>query len=85
MRAVVISGPGEFRLSQVPVPLPAEGEVLVRVHAAGLNRADLLQSLGLYPPPTTSDTDIPGLEFAGEVEAQGPHSRGGIGARVMGL
>jgi putative PIG3 family NAD(P)H quinone oxidoreductase len=53
-----------------PVPKPAAGEVLVRVHAAGVNRPDLLQRKGLYPPPP-GITDIPGLEIAGEIVALG--------------
>ena len=53
-----------------PVPKPAAGEVLVRVHAAGVNRPDILQRKGLYPPPA-GISDIPGLEVAGEVVALG--------------
>lgn len=52
-------------------PAPTRSEVLVRVRAAGLNRADILQRKGLYPPPTGYPERIPGLEFAGEVEAVG--------------
>jgi putative PIG3 family NAD(P)H quinone oxidoreductase len=51
----------------VDVPVPADGEALVRVRAAGLNRADLLQRAGLYPAPPDAPADIPGLEFAGEL------------------
>jgi NADPH2:quinone reductase len=54
-----------------PVPKPARGEVLIRVAAAGVNRPDLLQRKGLYPPPP-GVTDIPGLEIAGEIAALGP-------------
>lgn len=53
-----------------PVPKPAAGEVLVRVHAAGVNRPDILQRKGLYPPPA-GISDIPGLEIAGDVVALG--------------
>ena len=52
-------------------PEPKGGQVLVRVRAAGLNRADLLQRRGLYPPPVGYDPKIPGLEFAGEITAVG--------------
>jgi putative PIG3 family NAD(P)H quinone oxidoreductase len=52
-------------------PAPAGNEVLVRVRAAGLNRADLLQRRGLYPPPEGYSPNIPGLEFAGEIEQVG--------------
>lgn len=57
-------------LTQRPVPVPAPGEVLIRVHAAGVNRPDLLQRLGKYPPPP-GVTDIPGLEVAGIREDTG--------------
>jgi NADPH:quinone reductase len=55
-----------------PDPVPGRGQVLVRVHSAGLNRADLAQVAGVYPPPPGYPTDIPGMEFAGVVEAAGP-------------
>lgn len=58
-------------MRDVPTPQPASREVLVRVHAAGLNRADLLQRQGYYPAPSGAPQDIPGLEFAGEVAAPG--------------
>jgi putative PIG3 family NAD(P)H quinone oxidoreductase len=70
MRAVVFSGKGGPELAEVreiPDPVPQRGEVLVRVRAAALNRADLLQRRGLYPPPPGYREDVPGLEFAGEV------------------
>lgn len=57
------------------IPVPAKGEVLIRVHAAGVNRPDLLQRQGMYPPPE-GITDIPGLEVAGEVIALGTGLRG---------
>ena len=72
MRAVVLTEFGEpdvLRITDVPVPVPAEDEVLVRVHATALNRADLLQRRGLYPNPFPGVHDIPGMEFAGEVVA----------------
>ena len=70
MRAVVLTefgGPEVLRIADVPVPTPAADEVLVRVHATALNRADLLQRRGLYPNPFPGAQDIPGMEFAGEV------------------
>lgn len=57
------------------IPAPAKGEVLIRVYAAGVNRPDLLQRQGMYPPPE-GITDIPGLEVAGEVIALGIGVRG---------
>jgi putative PIG3 family NAD(P)H quinone oxidoreductase len=58
-----------------PDPEPGSGEVLVRVKAAGLNGADMMQRRGLYPPPPGYPEDIPGLEFAGEVVGVGPGAR----------
>ena len=72
MRAVVLTEFGEpevLRVTDVPVPTPAADEVLVRVHATALNRADLLQRRGFYPNPFPTAHDIPGMEFAGEVVA----------------
>ncbi|MBT9290829.1 NAD(P)H-quinone oxidoreductase [Hyphomicrobiaceae bacterium 22] len=68
-----------------PVPAPGPGEILVRLSAAGVNRPDVLQRQGGYPPPKGA-SDIPGLEIAGEVVAQG-HGAGrfGLGAKVVGL
>ena len=95
MRAVVITRPGGpevLEIRDVPAPVPGPGEVLVRVHAAGLNRADILQRKGRYPAPVGSPADIPGMEYAGEVAALGPAApqpgparRWAIGDRVMGL
>jgi NADPH:quinone reductase len=59
---------------QRPVPTPGDGEILVKVAAAGVNRPDVMQRKGLYPPPKGA-TDIPGLEVAGEVVAVGPGVR----------
>jgi NADPH:quinone reductase-like Zn-dependent oxidoreductase len=68
MRALTIQD-GELVVAERPVPqLAAENDVLVRVHGAGLNRADLLQRIGLYPAPPGWPADIPGMEFAGVVE-----------------
>ncbi len=89
MRAIIISHPGGpevLDLCQVPAPAPAAGEVLVRVHAAGLNRADLLQRQGRYPAPPGVPPDIPGLEFAGDVAQPGPEvSHWHRGQRVFGI
>ncbi len=72
-------------LGEVPDPRPAPGEVLVRVRATALNRADLLQLRGLYPPPP-GESEVPGLECAGEIEALGAGVSGWQeGDRVMAL
>lgn len=60
-------GPEVIRWGDADDPAPSRGEVLVRVRAAGVNRAELLQRKGLYPPPAGTRADIPGLELAGEV------------------
>lgn len=73
MRAVTIrepGGPDVLVPAQVPDPVPADGQVLVRVAAAGVNRADVMQRLGHYPPPP-GEPDWPGLEVSGTVEAVG--------------
>ena len=86
MKAVTIKDGGELVLADHPDPEPAKGEVLVRVKAAGLNGADMLQRKGGYPAPPGSPPDIPGLELAGEVVARGPGAeRFDEGARVMGI
>ncbi len=78
-------GPEVVRVAQRPVPLPGVGEVLVKVHAAGVNRPDIIQRSGGYPPPPGA-SDIPGLELSGEVVANGPDSAGlKVGDRVMAL
>ena len=66
---------GELSVEDHPDPDPGSGEILVRVHAAGLNGADMMQRRGLYPPPPGYPEDIPGLEFAGEVVGIGPGAR----------
>ncbi|HUA06817.1 MAG TPA: NAD(P)H-quinone oxidoreductase, partial [Solirubrobacteraceae bacterium] len=69
-----------------PDPTPGAGEVLVRVKAAGLNGADMMQRRGFYPAPPGAPPDIPGLELAGEVAACGPGAtRFAPGERVMGI
>ena len=89
MRAVVITrpgGPDVLDLRDVPRPAPREREVLVRVHATALNRADILQREGRYPAPKGAAPDIPGLELAGEVAEVGPDaSRWTVGDRVFGI
>jgi NADPH2:quinone reductase len=78
-------GPQMLVPEQRPAPKPADGEVLVKVAAAGVNRPDVMQRKGLYPPPAGA-TDIPGLEIAGEVVALGPGAtRWMIGYTVMAL
>jgi NADPH2:quinone reductase len=85
MRAVIIDG-GHLRVGTRPDPEPGAGELLVRVAAAGLNGADLLQAAGRYPPPPGAPPDIPGLELAGTVQAVGPGvTRFGRGDRVMAV
>ena len=78
-------GPDMLVRQERPVPVPGEGEILVKVAAAGVNRPDVMQRMGLYPPPPGAP-DIPGLEIAGEVVALGPNvRRWKIGDRVMAL
>ncbi|HEY6081166.1 MAG TPA: NAD(P)H-quinone oxidoreductase [Polyangiaceae bacterium] len=88
MKAVVCSGAGGpevLTIADVPEPQLGPGEVLIDVRAAALNRADLLQRRGLYPPPPGA-SDILGMECAGVVAARGPGaSRFALGARVMAL
>ncbi len=85
MRAATIRD-GEVLVEEHPDPVPGAGEVLVRVRAAGLNGADMMQRRGLYPAPPGSPQDIPGLELAGEVVASGPGAtRFADGGRVMAI
>jgi NADPH2:quinone reductase len=90
VRAVVTTGADQA--SGIPVvgdrpdPTPGTGEILVRIRAAGLNNADVMQVRGGYPAPPGSPPDIPGLEFAGEVVGLGPDtSRFKAGDRVMAV
>lgn len=89
MRAVRIvshEGAGALEVCEVERPEAAADRVRVRVRAAGLNRADLLQRRGRYPAPPGAPADIPGLEFAGEVESVGGEARAFTpGARVFGI
>jgi len=88
MTAVEIREPGApqvLRAVERPVPQPGPGEVLIHVAAAGVNRPDVLQRKGIYPPPPGM-TDIPGLEVAGEVVRLGEGVREpALGARVCAL
>jgi NADPH2:quinone reductase len=71
MRVVEIAGPGGpdvLRVAERPTPEPRAGEVLIRIAAAGVNRPDIMQRLGKYPPPPGA-SDVPGLEVAGEIVA----------------
>ena len=90
MKAVYIKtfgGPENLAIREVPDPPKPTGlQVLVRVKAAGLNRADLLQRRGLYPPPAGYSPNIPGLEFAGEIVETGEAVSGWeAGDRVFGI
>jgi putative PIG3 family NAD(P)H quinone oxidoreductase len=83
MRAVEIAD-GELRLGSRPTPRPGKGEVLVKVAAAGVNRPDVLQRKGLYPPPP-GVSDIPGLEISGTVVTAGQGATHLIGGKVCAL
>jgi putative PIG3 family NAD(P)H quinone oxidoreductase len=85
MRAATIRDK-EIVVEEHPDPEPGHGEVLVRVRAAGMNGADMMQRRGLYPAPEGSPQDIPGMELAGEVHALGPGpQRFAVGDRVMAV
>jgi NADPH2:quinone reductase len=88
MKATVIRAPGGPEMlvqEERPIPVPGPGEILVRVDAAGVNRPDVRQREGNYPPPKGA-TDIPGLEIAGEVAALGPDiARWKVGDKVCAL
>src|SRR5215212_7210054 len=86
MRAATIRDGNEIAVADHPDPEPGAEQVLVRVRAAGLNGADMLQRRGAYPAPPGSPPDIPGLELAGEVAALGPSAqRFAEGDRVMDI
>ena len=89
MQAIIYTSAGDtdvIQLREVPTPEPEPGQIRVRVRAAGLNRADILQRRGRYPVPPGWPADIPGLEYAGEVEKLGTGvTRWRLGDRVMGL
>jgi len=85
MRAVTIRDK-EIVIEEHLDPTPHSGEVLVRVHAAGLNGGDMMQRRGLYPAPPGSPQDIPGMELAGVVDALGAGAeRFAVGDRVMAI
>ena len=88
MRAVLVKEPGDetaLRIGDAPAPSLGSGDLRIRVAAAGVNRADLLQRQGLYPPPP-GVSEILGLECAGEVAELGADVRGwNAGDRAMAL
>lgn len=89
MKVIAITQPGGpevLQLTERERPEPSGDEILVRVAGAGVNRADLLQRTGAYPPPPGTIEDVPGLEYAGEVVATGPRATlFATGDHVMGL
>src|SRR5262245_42770521 len=89
MRAILITQPGGpemLQLGDVATPEAGAREIRVRVHAAGVNRADLLQRRGHYPPPAGVLANVPGLEYAGVVDSCGTDAkRWSVGDRVMGI
>ena len=88
MKAVVCQGFGDanvLTIAELPEPELGPEQILVRVHASGINRADILQRRGLYPPPT-GDSSILGLEIAGEIVHRGKDvTQWQLGQRVFGL
>jgi len=89
MQAIIHAGAGDIavlQLRNVPSPEPGPEQIRIGVRAAGLNRADILQRKGRYPAPPGWPAEIPGLEYAGEVESLGAGARRWrVGDRVMGL
>ena len=89
MKAIVITNPGApdvLQLFERPKPLPGKNEVLIKVKAAGVNRPDIAQRKGGYPPPPGAPADIPGLEVSGIVEDCGEKvTRGKNGDKVCAL
>ncbi|RLO01648.1 hypothetical protein DYB28_009166, partial [Aphanomyces astaci] len=76
MQAIHITAPGDANVLQIStrdVPVPRDGEVLIKVHAAGLNRLDILQRKGAYPAPPGA-SDVLGLDVAGEIVGFGPNT-----------
>jgi NADPH:quinone reductase len=88
MKAIVITAPGNpdvLKVVERPTPSPGPGEVLIRVRAAGVNRPDVAQRKGKYPPPKGASRDIPGLEVAGEVAEVGEGVPFKVGDKVCAL
>lgn len=86
MRALVITDDGNLALSDVDIRDPGPQEILVRVHATAVNRADLMQRRGAYPAPPGFPQNIPGLEYSGVVQSCGDGvERWRTGERVMGI
>ena len=89
MRAVVLTGAGGPEVLEIqnrPTPEPGVGQIRVRVSSSALNRADISQRLGRYPAPPGTPPDIPGLEYAGEVDSLGQGATlWSVGDRVMGI
>ena len=89
MRAVVLrshGGPEVLEIQDVEAPVPGNDDISVDVVATALNRADLLQRMGLYPNPFPDGVEIPGLEFSGTVRSVGAHvRRWKVGDPVMGI
>jgi len=89
MRAVIVRKPGGadvLQLEELPEIFPQRGEVRIRVRATAINRADILQREGKYPPPPDAPSNIPGMEYAGEIDALGDGSIDfTVGERVFGL
>ncbi|MBJ7488228.1 MAG: NAD(P)H-quinone oxidoreductase [Ilumatobacteraceae bacterium] len=89
MRAVVLrshGGPEVLEIQDIEAPVPGNDDISVDVVATALNRADLLQRMGLYPNPFPDDIEIPGLEFSGTVRSVGAHvRRWKVGDPVMGI
>src|SRR3954449_9379612 len=84
MRAVVADGEGGVVIADRPVPEAGAGEALIKVAAAGVNRPDILQRRGMYPPPPGAP-DVLGLEIAGEIAATGKGAEEVLGQRVCAL
>ncbi len=88
MKAIKITRPGGpevLKLIEMPVPVPANDQVLIRVKAAGINRPDIFQRKGNYPPPAGAPAEIPGLEVSGIIEDAGNSKRWKKGDAVTAL
>src|ERR1700753_1072758 len=89
MKAIIITQPGGpevLQMAERPKPICGPGEVLVKVMAAGVNRPDVAQRKGHYPPPANAPQDIPGLEIAGIIDKVGANvTRWKAGDKVCAL